>query len=51
MWEISSVSQHETVLRCGMSGSAGFETNEARCPAGLHLGLTDFGVSERISAC
>lgn len=34
------MSQHETVLRWGTSGSAGFETNEARSPEGLHLGTT-----------
>lgn len=51
IWENSSVSQHETVLRWGTSGSAGTETNEARSSAGLHLRPTDFSVSEGASAC
>lgn len=44
------MSQHETVLTWAMSGSASFETNEARSPADVHLGLTDFGVSELVSS-
>lgn len=44
------MSQHETLLRWVMSGSAGFETNEARSSADMHLGLTDFGVSVLVSA-
>lgn len=38
IWEMSSVSQPESVLTWGTSTSAGFGTNEARSPAGFHLG-------------